>query len=200
MSLGDGSAIRLTVSRYYTPTGRSIQKPYSKDGGEEYYTNDGFEGRLFSGELSSADSIKVDDSLKFVTPKGKTVYGGGGIIPDVFVGIDTTAFFGTFHVRVMNDFVFNYVDSHRKELEEMTLTEFLESFDKDEKILNEYLAIIKKNIKGEIDNISYIKLYLKSLFARFLYGDNTFYMVLNQNDKMLEKVKELEYKIDYVKH
>jgi len=198
MSLGDGSAVRLTVSRYYTPTGRSIQKPYSKDGGDEYYTNDGFEGRLYSGELSSADSIKVDDSLKFVTPKGKTVYGGGGIIPDVFVGIDTTAFFGTYHVRVMNDFVFNYVDNNRKELEEMSLPEFLENFDKDEKILNEYLAIIKKNIKGEIDNISYIKIYLKSLFARFLYGDNTFYMVLNQNDKMLKKVKELEYKVDYV--
>ena len=76
----------------------------------------------------------------------------------------------------------------------------MEGFDKDEKILNEYLDIIKKNTKGEIDNISYIKRYLKSLFARFLYGDNTFYMVLNQDDKMLEKVKELEYQIDYVKH
>lgn len=78
MDLGDGSAVRLTVSRYYTPTGRSIQKTY-KDGNHDYYKR--FMERYTSGELISADSIKVADSLKFVTPKGKVVYGGGGLSP-----------------------------------------------------------------------------------------------------------------------
>ncbi|MFT6797281.1 MAG: carboxyl-terminal processing protease, partial [Maribacter sp.] len=84
MALGDGSAIRLTVSRYYTPTGRSIQKDYQK-GNKDYYKR--FTERFHNGELFSVDSIKVADSLKFKTPKGKVVYGGGGIIPDVFVPI-----------------------------------------------------------------------------------------------------------------
>ena len=82
MPLGDGSVIRLTVSRYYTPTGRSIQKPY-KDGDKDY--NEEFLDRYFNGELYNASHIEVNDSLKFETPKGKIVYGGGGIIPDVFV-------------------------------------------------------------------------------------------------------------------
>ena len=87
MALGDGSAVRLTIARYYTPTGRSIQKPYDK-GNDAYYSE--YESRYVNGELQSLDSIVVNDSLRFVTPKGKVVYGGGGIIPDVFVGKDTT--------------------------------------------------------------------------------------------------------------
>ncbi len=87
MSLGDGSAVRLTIARYYTPTGRSIQKPYNH--GNEAYFND-YLNRYKNGELVSADSISVADSLKYVTPGGKVVYGGGGIIPDVFVPRDTS--------------------------------------------------------------------------------------------------------------
>jgi len=87
MALGDGSAIRLTISRYYTPTGRSIQKPYA-NGNKEYFNE--YLERYKNGELQNADSIQVADSLKFKTPGGKTVYGGGGIIPDIFVSKDTT--------------------------------------------------------------------------------------------------------------
>ena len=86
MELGDGSAVRLTVSRYYTPTGRSIQRDY-QNGSEDYYQK--YNERYHNGELVSADSIEVSDSLQFKTPKGKIVYGGGGIIPDVFVPIGT---------------------------------------------------------------------------------------------------------------
>ena len=196
MGLGDGSAVRLTISRYYTPTGRSIQKPYE---GKEDYFNDSFRERYLNGELESVDSIKVADSLKFVTPKGKTVYGGGGIVPDEFVAIDSVAYFGAFYLTAMNQFVFDYLDEHRVDLEKFTLLEFIENFDKDEKILNEFLAIVQKNTQGEIDNKDYFKRYLHSVFARSLFDDNAFYMVLNQKDKMLERVKELEYKIDYVK-
>ena len=110
MQLGDGSAVRLTVSRYYTPTGRSIQKPYENKENGEYFSD--FEKRYHNGELMNADSIKVIDSLKFETPKGKIVYGGGGIIPDVFVSIDTTMFFPDFHYRRRREFVFQYFDQN----------------------------------------------------------------------------------------
>ena len=199
MELGDGSAVRLTVSRYYTPTGRSIQKPYEGNDKDQYY-NDDFHERYLNGELQSRDSIKVSDSLKYTTPKGKTVYGGGGIIPDVFVPIDTIALFGAFHIRAMNDFVFDYVDNNRKELEQLTFEDFLRDFDKDEKIFNSYLTIIKKEYNGEVADETYIKHYLKSFFAQFLYDDSAFNMVLNQNDKILQRVQELEHQIDYVKH
>jgi Periplasmic protease len=87
MPLGDGSAVRLTTARYYTPTGRSIQKPYK---GKNRYNYRSLDERILNGELLYKDSIKVVDSLQFKTPAGKIVYGGGGIVPDVFVPIDTT--------------------------------------------------------------------------------------------------------------
>ncbi len=198
MELGDGSAVRLTVSRYYTPTGRSIQKPYEGGDKEQYY-NDDFHERYLNGELQNRDSIKVSDSLKFTTPKGKTVYGGGGIIPDVFVPIDTTAYFGTFHFRAMNDFVFNYVDNNRKELESISFESFLENFDQDEQIFDQYLALIKREYKGVVADKDYIKHYLKSLFAQFLFDDNAFNRVLNQNDKVIDRVRALDLQVDYVK-
>jgi len=196
MGLGDGSAVRLTISRYYTPTGRSIQKPYQ---GKEDYFNDSFRERYLNGELESVDSIKVADSLKFVTPKGKTVYGGGGIVPDEFVAIDSIAYFGSFYLTAMQQFSFEYIDENRADLEQFSLPDFIENFDKDETILNAFLAIVQKNAPGEIDNKDYFKRYLHSIFARALFGDNAFYMVLNKRDKMIERVKELEYTIDYVK-
>ena len=198
MELGDGSAVRLTVSRYYTPTGRSIQKPYDGADKDQYY-NDDFHERYLNGELQNRDSIKVSDSLKFTTPKGKTVYGGGGIIPDVFVPIDTTAYFGTFYFGAMNSFVFDYVDNNRKELEKLTFEDFQENFDQDDVILNQYLAIIKAQNRGEIADKKYIKHYLKSLFAQFLFDQNAFNKVLNQTDKVLQRVQELEHQVDYVK-
>jgi len=197
MELGDGSAVRLTVSRYYTPTGRSIQKPYSTDSGESYY-NDRLE-RYHNGELTNGDSIKVVDSLKFVTPKGKNVYGGGGIVPDVFVSIDTTAYFGRFHFRAIQDFAFDYADNHREETNKWELDAFKQNFDNDGEILKEYLALFDDQSKIAKESIPYIKLYLKSLFARNLYGENVFYQVLNQNDEMIKRVKELEMQIDYIK-
>jgi len=190
MELGDGSAVRLTVSRYYTPTGRSIQKPYDGENGESYY-NDRLT-RYYSGELTNGDSIKVVDSLKYITPKGKTVYGGGGIVPDVFVSIDTISYFGNFNFRELDDFVFEYIDNHREEINKWNIEEFKENFDKDELILNEYILLLnpKKEIAPEI--IYYLKRYLKSIFAQHLFDDNTFYEILNKNDRMLERVYDLE--------
>ena len=197
MELGDGSAVRLTVSRYYTPTGRSIQKPYNTESGESYY-NDRLT-RYHNGELTNFDSIKVVDSLKFVTPKGKSVYGGGGIVPDIFVSIDTTAYLGRFHFRAIQDFVFNYMDNHRETMNKWEINNFKQNFDSDGEILKEYLSGFDDQSKIATQSMPYIKRYLKALFARNLYGENTFYQVLNQNDEMLKKVKELEMQIDYIK-
>jgi len=191
MDLGDGSAVRLTVSRYYTPTGRSIQKPYDGENGESYY-HDRLE-RYYSGELTNSDSIKVNDSLKFITPKGKVVYGGGGIVPDVFVGIDTTAFINGIDFQGINNFVFDYaVDNNRDEVDKWIFNDFKNNFDNDEVILKQYLSSIdEKTISSEI-NMPYVKLYLKALFARIIFGENEFFEMLNKNDRMLEKVVALE--------
>ncbi|MDX5584396.1 MAG: S41 family peptidase [Aureibaculum sp.] len=199
MSLGDGSAVRLTISRYYTPTGRSIQKPYDDKNGSQYY-NDRII-RYHNGELTNRDSIKVNDTLRYVTPKGKVVYGGGGIVPDVFVGIDTSAYYGGFDYRDMQYFVFDYVDNNRINLKEWTFDKFRTDFDKDKLILNEFLSFIDKEPNAELNvkRIAFIELYLKAVFAQMLFDDNAFYKILNKNDDMINKVKELEYKIDFIK-
>jgi carboxyl-terminal processing protease len=191
MELGDGSSVRLTTARYYTPLGRSIQKPYRLNHKSEYYEDD-FQKRYLRGELTSKDSIHVVDSLKFVTPKGKVVYGGGGIIPDVFVPLDTNNMVGNFYFNVMNDFVFNYVDNHRKEFENMTISSFMENFDSDNKISKAYFQKIAKSYHLKNKHNQQIKHYLKAMFARELFNDYGFYQVLNTNDKVIQKVLALE--------
>ena len=191
MELGDGSSVRLTTARYYTPTGRSIQKPYRLNHKAEYYEDD-FQKRYLRGELTSKDSIHVVDSLKFTTPKGKIVYGGGGIIPDVFVPIDTNNLVGNFYFNAMNDFVFNYVDNHRKDFENLTIDSFMENFDLDFKISNAYFKKISKNYHSKNKHNQQIRHYLKAMFARELFDDYGFYQVLNSDDKVIQKVLELE--------
>ncbi len=188
MDLGDGSAVRLTVSRYYTPTGRSIQKPYDHHGSEEYFNEN--ERRYFDGELVYADSIKVNDSLKYTTPKGKIVYGGGGIIPDVFVPLDTTLFLNRFHYSKINDFVFDYYDSHRDKFINISFDEFDQNFDQNDEIYNAYQNSISNDfhqieVEEQKDNL---KLYLKALFAQQLFDTTAYFKIINQDDKMLEKV------------
>lgn len=190
MDLGDGSAVRLTTARYYTPTGRSIQKPYSKDGNRSYYRD--YQKRIASGELLNKDSIKVVDSLKFETPKGKVVYGGGGIIPDVFVAIDTTSYMSNFYFNTVNNFAFDYVDNNRKKLQNWNVDRFVNDFDKDETVLDSYLSSIKDRAKPSYNTKKSLKKYLKASIANVLFGDVGFYRIIHQDDKMLQKVLELE--------
>lgn len=190
MELGDGSAVRLTTARYYTPTGRSIQKPYSGDGNKNYYKD--YQKRIASGELLSKDSIQVIDSLKFTTPKGKIVYGGGGIIPDVFVPIDTSSYMSNFYFNTINYFAFEYVDTNRKELEKWNINTFIEDFDTNGKVFDAYFSEIKDKIKTSFKAKQSIKKYLKASIASVLFGDVGFYRIIHQEDKMLQKVLELE--------
>ncbi len=190
MDLGDGSAVRLTTARYYTPTGRSIQKPYSGNGNKNYYKD--YQQRISSGELLNKDSIKVVDSLKFKTPKGKIVYGGGGIIPDIFVAIDTTSYMSNFYFNSINNFAFDYVDNNRKSLEKWIVKDFVKDFDKNQNLFNQYLSSIKDKAKPSFKTKSNLKKYLKASIANVLFGDVGFYRIIHQDDKMLQKVLELE--------
>jgi len=190
MDLGDGSAVRLTTSRYYTPTGRSIQKPYSKKDSKKY-GNDYLE-RVHSGELVNKDSIKVDDKLKFTTPKGKVVYGGGGIIPDVFVPVDTLNLYSSKLYSALNNYVFKHVDNNREELNKWDLKSFVTNFDKDNKIVDDYIDNLDLNSPVFPKEKENLKLYLNAFVARSLFEDTGYFMIRHKQDNMIIKVLELE--------
>ncbi|MEM7379748.1 MAG: S41 family peptidase [Bacteroidota bacterium] len=194
MELGDGSAVRLTVSRYYTPTGRSIQKDY-QNGTKDYYQR--FTDRYHSGELVSVDSIKVADSLKFTTPKGKTVYGGGGIIPDVFVPIGTNeeeAVESMESLGFMSRFVFEHLEEDRKRYSNYTRDAFIEEFRVDDILFEKFVDYaINANIKMNFyDHEQKLKLYLKAAFAEQLFSPNLHAKIKSAGDRMLQKVMELD--------
>ncbi|SDM14156.1 S41 family peptidase [Kriegella aquimaris] len=192
MDLGDGSAVRLTVSRYYTPTGRSIQKSY--DGGnKDYYQK--FIDRYHSGEMVSVDSIKVADSLKFTTPKGKVVYGGGGIIPDVFVPI------GTNEEEVLESieglfsyFVFEHLDENRALYEGLSREEFVSEFRVDDILFERFLDyLVAQRLKMNFyDFEGRIKLYLKAALAEQLYDPNLSAEIRSSADTMLQQVLQID--------
>jgi carboxyl-terminal processing protease len=198
--LPDGSVIRLTTARYHTPTGRSIQKPYD-EGVSEYYKD--FKKRLDAGEFVSADSIHFPDSLKYYTPNGRLVYGGGGIMPDVFVPIDSTRFsdYYTDLVRkgIFNDFTMNFLDKNREELLSayQEFDDFKERFFVDESIYNQFLekAAESEVTRQEDDKYYYpdenIKIQLKALMARNLWDVNAYFQVINSLDDELDTAIEL---------
>ncbi|PVW17414.1 S41 family peptidase [Marixanthomonas spongiae] len=195
MSLGDGSAVRLTIARYYTPTGRSIQRPYG-NGNDAYFSE--YEKRYKNGELEHKEDIEVVDSLKFVTPEGKIVYGGGGIIPDVFVPKDTSVGSETINYvsrsGFMAYFIFEYLEQHRKAFSGMEFKDFAENYEVDESLSKEFIEYARFN-EAQINLTGYearLKKALKANIAQQLYGTNAQEYILNQGDPMLTKVLELE--------
>jgi carboxyl-terminal processing protease len=193
----DGSAIRLTIARYYTPTGRCIQKPYT-DGIEEYYAEES--NRYKRGELENKDSIKVADSLKFVTPGGKIVYGGGGITPDVFVPFEVSGI--TRYINqvasagLITDFAFNYADKERARFKRFkTVEQFNKTFEIKSSVLQDFVAYCSKNNipanEREIKKSErLIKLQLKALIARNIWNNEGYYAVLQAQDSVLAKTME----------
>lgn len=200
--LPDGSAVRLTVSRYYTPSGRSIQKPY--ENGKEDYNNDALT-RFEHGEYFFVDSIQFADSLKYNTIVSKrTVYGGGGIMPDIFVPLDTsfqtTLYRSLLRKGVYNDFSLSYFDKNRKALEEKysKLDDFNQNFQFPEAYVDEFLAFIAEQeieYTEEEWKRSEAKIYnlLKAYLARGIFQTSGFYYVINQEDKTFLKGLSLIY-------
>ncbi|TLP75872.1 S41 family peptidase [Maribacter sp. ACAM166] len=194
MPLGDGSAVRLTVSRYYTPTGRSIQKTYAK-GIKDYYQR--FTDRFHSGEMISVDSIKVADSLKFVTPKGKVVYGGGGIIPDVFVPIGTNeeeAVESMDSLGFLSFFVFEHLEEDRERYHQYTQEEFVNDFQVDDILFEKFVVYsVDRNLRMNFYDYEYsIKRFLKASIAEQLFNANIHAKIKADEDAMLQKVLELD--------
>lgn len=198
LDLPDGSAIRLTVARYYTPTGRCIQKPYTED--KEAYYNEELE-RYNHGELINADSSKQDKSKQFVTPGGKIVYGGGGIMPDVFVSLDTAKYTPyvnrAFYAGVINLFAFDYCDKNRAQLlKAFDASKFVSNFSLSESAMNEFFTFAKnKKVEGSADELqkskTNLKQLLKALIGRNLFDKDAYYPIINETDNSIKKAVEI---------
>ncbi|TAG57584.1 MAG: S41 family peptidase [Cytophagales bacterium] len=203
--LGDNSEIRLTISRYYTPSGRSIQKPYTKGDGDAYEMD--LANRYKKGEFFSPDSIKFDKKLQYLTSKGRKVYGGGGIMPDIFVPRDTSMFspylgelFGRGCIR---DFTFEYVVNNKKTLEAIAFDKFKSEF----KITDEMLKdLIKLGEKEKIKYVEkdfnrskeYLKNILKSMIARGIWNMNGYYQISLEKDEVFIQAMKLFDKADKI--
>ncbi len=200
----DGSMMRLTTARYYTPTGRCIQKSY-KDGNEKYQRD--LVDRYNNGELLHADSIHFPDSLKYQTLNLKrTVYGGGGIMPDIFVPLDTTRFTDLHRKLVakgiVNKVCVQYIDKNRVDLKKRysTFEKFKKEFEIEEELLNQLVvAAEKEKEKIKFDSIQYeaskplIKLQLKALIARDLWEMNEYYQIMDaDNESLLKAIQILQ--------
>jgi carboxyl-terminal processing protease len=193
----DGSALRLTIARYYTPTGRSIQKPY--ENGLDDYLNEVHE-RYDRGEFIYADSIKFADSLKYTTPGGKTVYGGGGIMPDIFVPVDTSLY-TNYYMQVRNKgllyrFALKYADKNRGNLYQFKdyreMVEYLDNQD----LLGQFIAFAEENgLKESNEEIilsqHVLLVSMKAFIARFILDNEGYYPIIHQIDPTIQKSLEI---------
>jgi len=191
----DGSALRLTVARYYTPTGRCIQKDYGTSI-EDYHAE--AYNRYENGELLSADSIQFPDSLKFYTPEGKVVYGGGGIMPDLFIPLDTTNgtnyLYAMRYKGVIQDFALNYTDKNRKKLNSdyTDAVDFKDNFTISDDLFNGIIKFaeaneIERNLPEIITSKELILRGLKAAISRNLYNDFGYYVIVNETDKTVQR-------------
>ncbi|HDR50854.1 MAG TPA: S41 family peptidase [Mariniphaga anaerophila] len=195
--LMDGSALRLTVARFYTPSGRSIQKSY-EDGNDEYFQD--LYSRFSHQEQLSADSIQFNDSLKYYTRSGRTVYGGGGIMPDVFVPMDTTgnsAYFDRIYRRgLIYTFAYTWADNHREVLSQLESAEEFDVYLDEQNVLDEFVAYAQeKGIKRDADGLrrsgEIINTQVKAYIARNIIGEEGFYPIIRKIDNTLLNAIEI---------
>lgn len=192
ISLGDGTRLRLTVARYYTPSGRSIQRPY--DEGNTVYSDEIYR-RLQSGELYTKDSIKYNKDLEYKAPSGKIVYGGGGIVPDEFVPIDSSKLGQWIYhssSRDTEDFIFKKIEENRYNPFWMNENIFLQYYDVTP-VYNEFLGVMGirgRNVNEHDEEV--LKDFLKASLAEQLFGTNALYKAWIPQDSMIQKVFELE--------
>lgn len=190
-ALSDKSELRLTISRYYTPSGRSIQKPYSP-GGENDYEMD-IVNRYKHGEFFHADSIKFDENLQYKTTKGRTIYGGGGIMPDIFVPRDTSQFSPLYEQlwinNVLREYALEYYNQERKKLEKMGLNTFVSDFQVSDAMMQALLeraktsgVTIDEAHKKRSDKL--IRNILKAYIGKSAFRNEGFFPVLLQEDEV----------------
>jgi carboxyl-terminal processing protease len=191
--LRDSSTVRITIARYYTPTGRCIQKPYT-DNYQDYVME--LYDRDKNGELFHLDSSMYVDSLRFLTPEGKAVYGGGGITPDVFIPYDTSGYTMLFrkiaYSRAFSEFTLHYLDKHRDELKKQTLNDFTRSFNLSDKTYKEFLVYVKQKeitytANEVITSKNRIKQRLKEDIASGIWDDEGRIYVHSRNDNDIQK-------------
>jgi len=195
--LSDGSAFRLTTARYYSPTGRCIQRDYT-NGKEDYYHD--LRRRLNQGELMEEDSIHFPDSLKFETPGGRIVYGGGGIMPDHFIPYDTTGLTQWFRrlsgTRLIYRFALQYADAHRENLSAFSSAHQIADYLGDEQLLSDFLLYAREN-KFTIEPVELqesriiILTQLKAYICRNLLDNDGFYPIIQNIDTTLKEALEI---------
>jgi carboxyl-terminal processing protease len=191
LNFNDGSAVRLTVARYHTPTGRNIQRPY-EHGTTEYYEE--LHERFISGEMENPDSIAFADTIKYYTPEGKVVYGGGGIMPDVYVALKVDEKDKLYNLlnrqNILFQFAFDYTDKERARLQQFkTVDDFRNGFQVDEKLFNELMDYARSQsityTPQELrDSQQKIKTLLKAYIGRNLLDDAAFYPIYHEVDKI----------------
>lgn len=198
----DGSALRLTVARYFTPTGRSIQKPYEKGHGEDYELD--MVNRYNNNEFFSADSIHFSDSLKFTTPKGRTVYGGGGIMPDYFIPLDTTDmtryFMEVSGRNIIYRYTLDYADKHREALNKVqTLADLTSLLDADKGMFEDFIRYAErqgvKPVRREIERSrKIITSQLRAYIGRNtpLEDDGFYYNIFPIDDEVQRSIEIFE--------
>jgi carboxyl-terminal processing protease len=190
--LSDGSELRLTVSRYYTPSGRSIQD------GDEYALD--IISRYNHGEFFHADSIKFNDSLKYITPNGRTVYGGGGIMPDYFVPLDTSLnshYLNELYTSTsIQEYTFDFAEQHKEELEKKGYEDYLKNFKVTDKMISELIKVgernkVKPNQKELKEKKELFQVHIKAQIARKLWGNDGFYPVFNETNEVFKQAVKL---------
>ena len=190
----DGSAIRLTIARYFTPSGRCIQKPYENGRIEDYYQDE--MERYDNGELVNADSVKLNKKLKYTTPAGKVVYGGGGIMPDYFIPIDTTKvsryISELLYKNLINDFALEYVNQNRAQLKYTSAKEFNQQFKVNTPLISELKSYANKNnIKSSASDLGkgldLLSTHLKAYIAKDIFNQEAWFFVKNANDDACKK-------------
>jgi carboxyl-terminal processing protease len=194
--LSDGSELRLTISRYYTPSGRSIQKPYNDD---EEYSRD-ILSRYKKGEFFHADSITFNDSLKYRTENGRSVYGGGGIMPDYFVPLDTTQYSNYLNELIKNnavfEYAFTYAEQNKQTLEEKGMAWFQSKFIVSDQMLNDLVKVgQRKKIKPSYTELrerkNLFQLQVKAQIARKIWGNDGLYPIINETNEILQQAIKL---------
>jgi carboxyl-terminal processing protease len=194
--LSDGSELRLTISRYYTPSGRSIQKPYVD---MEEYSRD-ISKRFRHGEFFHADSIHFSDSLKYQTANGRTVYGGGGIMPDYFVPLDTSQnsrYLNELYIsNSMQEFTFTYANAHKEELKKMGFESFKSRFEVSDLMLEQLTRVGQRNkVKPDWADLRRHKdifvINVKAQIARRIWGNDGFYPIFNESNEVLQQALRL---------